>query len=813
MRLRKWLKVAGLSLSVGVAMSLAVPQLVQPVKTVQAEEGEVTPITVTMSKASGIYGESFALTLTSEGAKSIYYTLDGSNPVTSGTRKQYAGAITITDRSNDANYLSAVDPILFDSANVNWNKRNQEYTTTQKAPAANQVDKGTVVKAVAVDAQNNYGTVETNTYFVGTVAKHIQGAEQSAAAAGIGLSVMSISVDYDDLFDYEKGIYVKGKLFDEALEGYLAENPNMSVNTMNDVARRLPANYSARGKEWERSAHIDYFEADGQSMQCQLQQDCGIRIQGNYSRSDLMKGLRLYARADYGKKNFKYPFFADAKDDTGETISKYKKLVLRNGGNYAFAGTKYNDTYWQSMLADLKCETQSSRACVVYIDGEYWGLYVLQQDYDDNYFEVTHGVNKDSVLVYKASDAAEDADYGYKLDEGILPDGVTQDYYYKDLLEFFAKHKHLQKDADYEEFIQLVDPQSVMDYFAVNVWINNKWDWPGKNWSMWRTSEKDSSNAYADGRWRFCYYDMDFGGCGGEGEIYANTIRDDNYNTGINGDGEYINDKGLLGQNLKGALNPALQCFVLLMTNEKFREAYKTELRNLENTVFKEADALAKLDKFKDTYGPLFTQFYTRYNWNNDPEYGYYASYNCLKSFVMGRKKGIASNIQFIDSFFANYDYTEPTPPPEGTTPPPEGTTPPPEGTTPPPEGSTTPPPDTNVTASPSPTPGGGDKVNEPPKKTTKPVVKKKVKKLTVTAKKGKKSIQVKTIAKAKVTITLSQKYIVKGRKKVKKITVTADKKGVIRLKLSKKLTKGMKITVTVKKSGYQTKKKTVKVR
>lgn len=92
--------------------------------------------------------------------------------------------------------------------------------------------------------------------------------------------------------------------------------------------------------------------------------------------------------------------------------------MLRNGGNYAFAGTKYNDAYWQSMLSDLDCETQGSRACVVYIDGEYWGLYILQQDFDDSYFEETHGVNKDSVVVYKASDADADEEYGYKLDEG-----------------------------------------------------------------------------------------------------------------------------------------------------------------------------------------------------------------------------------------------------------------------------------------------------------------------------------------------------------------------------------------------------------
>lgn len=37
--------------------------------------------------------------------------------------------------------------------------------------------------------------------------EHIKGIEASCKAAGVPLSIMSISMQYDDLFDYEKGIY------------------------------------------------------------------------------------------------------------------------------------------------------------------------------------------------------------------------------------------------------------------------------------------------------------------------------------------------------------------------------------------------------------------------------------------------------------------------------------------------------------------------------------------------------------------------------------------------------------------------------
>lgn len=770
MRLKKMLSALGFALMLGAFGAAAVP-LAEGVQVVQAAEQVNLP--VTMSRGSGVYAEGFSLTLNSPGASAIYYTLDGSNPVSSKTRVQYVEALSVTDRSSDPNYVTAVDPVKFDTGFAVWNSETETFGDSMKAPADSEVDKGTVVRAVAADAAGNYGAVSTNTYFVGVMAEHIRGIDESASAAGIPLSVISISVDYDDLFDYEKGIYVRGKIFDESLKAYIEEHGTRKVK---DKARNIAANYSQKGRDWERNAHIDYFETNGEVTECKLQQDCGIRIQGNYSRSDLMKGLRLYARAEYGDKNFRYPFFADAKDEKGNVIDKHKKLVLRNGGNYAFSGTKYNDAYWQSMLKDLACETQSSRACVVYIDGEYWGLYLLQQDYDSDYFEETHGVNKDSVVVYKASDAEADEAYGYKLDEGDLPAGVTDtNYFYQDLLKFFETHQHLVNKSDYDAFAKLVDPQSVMDYFAVNVWVNNKWDWPDKNWSMWRTSMIDPGNKYADGRWRFCFYDLDFGGCNGSGDAKVNTIKDGNYET----DG-----KGLLGQNKTRPMNPALQCFILLMSNQGFREDFKKELAGFANGIFEKDMAHERLWQFRETYEPLFRQYYARYfgpeeedRWYYGTETGY-ASYQSLRDFV-DRRGGYISNINdYLDEYYKNLGLPDPDVPGN------DGNT----GNT----GNT----------------GGSQNTGN----TTKPA-KKAIKKLSVTAKKGKKVIQVKTIAKAKVTASLNKKIALKGKKKVKKITVTASKKGIVKIKLSKKLARGVKVKVQVKKSGYKTKSKTVKVK
>lgn len=610
------------------------------------EEGKNSPTNGTaavgFSEESGVYEDAFELQLQTEEGK-IYYTLDGSDPSVSETRQEYKEPIRITDRKKDENVVSAIDPVLFDAANASWDSEAQEYVSSVKPPKPEEVDKITVVKAVLEKEDGSYSPVETHSYFVGSMTEHIQGIEESCKAAGLDLAVMSISMEYDDLLDAEKGIYVKGNVFDQALADYL-DKQEMNEGEATELGRKMSANYNQRGKDWERAAHVDYFESDGTETTCQLQQDCGIRIQGNYSRSDLQKGFRLCARQEYGQKNFEYAFFGEkAKNTQGEVISRYKKLTLRNGGNCAFTA-KFNDAFWQSLVQDFQCETQASRPCVVYLNGEYWGLYILQEDYTDNYFQEKYGVDDKAVVAYKGD--AETYQIGYKLDEGEIPSGEQESYYFQELLEFYDKHKDLKKEADYQQFEKLVDVESVRDYFAVNIWVNNKWDWPGKNWTAWKVTETNEENPYADGRWRLCLYDMDFGGVSGVSDASVNTIQEDNYKP-----------YGLLDMDTN---NPVVLMFAYLMTNENFREDFINRLNQLTEENFESEAATQACTGFKEIYEPLLPQFFARYRGAEQAESsvnnamdGGYASYACIVDFLKERKNHIQMMVDWVEDYFA----------------------------------------------------------------------------------------------------------------------------------------------------------------
>lgn len=244
-------------------------------------------------------------------------------------------------------------------------------------------------------------------------------------------------------------------------------------------------------------------------------------------------------------------------------------------------------------------------------------------------------------MLYKGD--AEKYEIGYKLDLGDLPDGETDvSYYFGELLEFFATHDNLESDEDYAEFEKLVDTQSAMDYYAIELWINNKWDWPGKNWSMWKTTAVDESNPYADGRWRYCIYDVEFGGVSGRSDAYTNTIKEDNYK-------EY----GMLDMSTG---NPSVLVFTYLMTNESWRESFKARILSLSDTYFEYDAAMERLNEFKNIYTPLYDQFFARYSHIGSAHisnFGGYASCQCIADFLANRADNIQPMIDYIDWYFS----------------------------------------------------------------------------------------------------------------------------------------------------------------
>ncbi len=388
------------------------------------------------SKESGFYPEAFELHLSAAEGSVIHYSLDGSKP--DQDSPIYKDAISIYDRSNEENRFRNIRNVVLD----------YEHAEEQgKEP----VDKAFIVRAIAFDTQGNCSDIVTKTYFIGL--------EQYR-----DLDIISLIADPDDLFDPEQGIYVTGKTYDEWYEKYLNGNQD-------DSDEPIP-NYLKKGREWEREASMTFFEKGNVS----LQQEVGIRIQGNATRRNPLKRFSIYARKEYGGSRY---FDRDLLQN-----GKIHSLFLRDGQLHALS---------QVLAADRHVLTSPFRKVTVFLNGEYWYDTYLYEKATEHYISKTYHVHEDDVAIYKNNEINELIEMG--------------DHPFSAIHEYLDTHD-LSKKEDFNGLDEILDIQSYIDSMCIQTYLLNlDYRERGNNY-YWHTIN-EGTGEYADSRWRLGLIDLD----------------------------------------------------------------------------------------------------------------------------------------------------------------------------------------------------------------------------------------------------------------------------------------------------------------
>ncbi len=428
------------------------------------KENEAVTSAPVFSAKSGFYGSDFALTLSSANNDTIYYTTDGSDPTNSSTAQIYSGTISVQDRTNQQNIYSAYTE---DENSAQSICRGVGY----KQPPFN-VDKATVVRAAAKSQNGKFSDVISQTYFVtsGNLAQYKN------------LTVVSLVTNPDNLFNPDKGIYVTGNQYLQ-WKNSPSFNPNKSVWDTDNVA-----NYFSRGREWEREAAITIFQ-NGQTI---AEQNMGIRIKGASTRNGAQKSFNLYARSDYGMSKIEYPLLSDNYALDGKLIDKYDSISLRSVSEE----TRLRDGFAQKLIADReKITTQNMQSCVVFLNGEYWGLYEMTEKLSDYFIESNYDIQKENVAMIK---------------NGELEEGEQAEFdSFIDFVESYSK-KDLTNPANYQAVCDYIDIDTLIEHYAAGLYFGT-FDWPNYNYGVWRnTGDAIEGNPYSDGKWRFISFDFDY---------------------------------------------------------------------------------------------------------------------------------------------------------------------------------------------------------------------------------------------------------------------------------------------------------------
>lgn len=339
--------------------------------------------------------------------------------------------------------------------------------------------------------------------------------------------VFSVTTDPYNLYDYEYGILIEGKLRDE----YKKNNPHKW-----NIDPPAPANYNMRGRESERDIYLEVFEPDGRVV---ISQKAGVRAYGGWSRAHPQKSIRLFARKAYDEENnkFRYEFFPNkrAASGDGSIIRNFKRLVLRNSGNDYNHGF-IRDELFQTLAGQAGFKDyQAVRPAALFINGDYQGQLWLHEVYQDEYFEEHYGDHEGHFEILEGGETFKDVEEDESNRYAIRDYEEAYSYTYEDLTD----------DAVFEKLSEVIDLENYMDYYAYQIFINNE-DWPYNNYKTYRyyaTEGEEYREAPFDGKWRYMLHDLDY-----SYGIYGSGPSVDNLKKYVNESGEISKESPLLSQ-------------------------------------------------------------------------------------------------------------------------------------------------------------------------------------------------------------------------------------------------------------------------
>lgn len=492
------------------------------------------------SAESGFYEQPFALTLSAGQGQRIYYTTDGSEPTADSAL--YTEPLVIEDGSGRENVYAKIGGI----------SREGDYQPEDR------IDKGTVVKAAAVNEAGEVSETASAVYFVGFGDK----------AGYEDIMTLSLTAAPEDFFSEDRGIYMLGNDYQAWMENYRdyrkqeeyrEEGRSWNYGSVSWLS--FAANYTHADRTKERPVTAALFDAQKNLLG---EEKIGVRVRGGSSRNLRQKGFNFYAREEYGE----------------DPLGLWAKM-LRTSGSIDTNVTMLRDVFNQSLVADRNMETQPGEPCAVFLNGEYWGLYNLQSRFSAGYFEEKYGLSEDEIIVVKQDNR--------------VSVGRDEDLALYEKLVSFAQKTDLSDPEAYREIGQMMDIQSFIDHYCFEIYIGNT-DWPLNNLCCWRSRKEDGGSVYEDGRWRWGVYDTD-------------------ESTGIYEEGMSTYESDPFSEESHWFGSPLTTPLMSnLIGNETFRRQFALTFMDMANKNFSYGDVHDKLYEMAAVYAAPMEKSYHRFN-------------------------------------------------------------------------------------------------------------------------------------------------------------------------------------------------------
>lgn len=251
------------------------------------------------------------------------------------------------------------------------------------------------------------------------------------------------------------------------------ENHTMPVLSIAMSPTSFQAILGAGGSNLTLPTHAELFEEDDS-----FSIDCGIKLFGGSTRYIPKKSFALKFSSKYGPSSLNYRVF-----DNREATN-YKSLVIRSGSqdsNYSMM----RDELATSIMDDYGIvDVQAYKPIILYVNGEYWGIYYLREKVDEYFIQNHYNVDGTKSNIMRVDNEVK---YG------------SSSFYYK-LQNYVTSHDMTKKDS-YDEVKKMLDVENFIDFWIGEVYTTNN---DIVNLRYFNNSELDG------GKIKMIFYDFDF---------------------------------------------------------------------------------------------------------------------------------------------------------------------------------------------------------------------------------------------------------------------------------------------------------------
>ncbi|MFT4759558.1 MAG: hypothetical protein ACI9XO_001257 [Paraglaciecola sp.] len=174
---------------------------------------------------------------------------------------------------------------------------------------------------------------------------------------------------------------------------------------------------------------------------------------------------------------------------------RYQRLMIKAAANdnYPFEdGAHIRDGYVHmlSQYADMEMDERTWEPCILYLNGEYWGVYELREKVDDPDYTNKYFNQGEKWLDFLKTWGGTWEEYGSRAEWDNLHDFIT--------------NNSMADQTNYDQAASELNMTSLVDYMILNTHVVCK-DWLNWNTAWWRGNNPEGEAQ----KWRYALWDMD----------------------------------------------------------------------------------------------------------------------------------------------------------------------------------------------------------------------------------------------------------------------------------------------------------------